>query len=601
MSLKRQFKSFPWGSLGRPESLGELLHKWRQQRAAVGFLPQRPLVSLIIVDDGSASESALSDSLGALSFQSYPHWEAVVVTSGRAVIDGEWRNSVRWITADNGMSEAEKRNFGASHTQGDWVGFIRAGDVLSPVTLFLAIAETVRHPQTQLIYTHEAAIDDEGKKVVSFYSKPAHSWFNLIHFNYIGNFWLVKGDLLSRLSGFRSAAGVHCGHDFLLRASESDSKFHLLPFFLYYPRGGGRITAGDEVLARVVEEHLARLEITASVRLEDGRIKVHPRGSLEVGLVSAIICFKDKAEWTIKSIDHLCRRAGNVPLEIFLVNNGSTSEERFKVEEYLSRVRVPIKIVDYGAPFNFAEMHNVIAREHARGRYLLALNNDVFLEKGDLSEWVAWAELPWVGTVGICLRHAHGDVQHGGLRAFFGGTARLARIGHEVGEDDLTRQNREVFGNTFAATLFKKETFDEIGGLRALDLPNGFGDVAFNFDCLRLGLKNIFLGHFEGVHLESASRGTTYEYWEEVIVEREYADLLQRMLREDLGYSRVPGIDLSVPEFTRAWVLVKVREKLPWLKPVKVAAKKMLRELGLRGDNALTKYENAHSRAEKQH
>ena len=67
-------------------------------------------------------------------------------------------------------------------------------------------------------------------------------------------------------------------------------------------------------------------------------------------------------------------------------------------------------------------MHNRAVSEHCLGEFLFLLNNDVFLE-GDwtLDEMVAWARLDWVGTVGICLRYSHGAIQHGGIRARFGG------------------------------------------------------------------------------------------------------------------------------------------------------------------------------------
>ena len=79
----------------------------------------------------------------------------------------------------------------------------------------------------------------------------------------------------------------------------------------------------------------------------------------------------------------------------------------------------------------------------------------------------------------------------------------MARIGHTNDEDEFVFETHEVFANTFAACLFKRTTFDAIGGLRALDLPNGFGDVVFNFECLTRGWHNLYLGHLEGTHLDT--------------------------------------------------------------------------------------------------
>ncbi len=124
-----------------------------------------------------------------------------------------------------------------------------------------------------------------------------------------------------------------------------------------------------------------------------------------------------------------------------------------------------------------------------------------------------------------------------------------------------------------------------MGGLRSLDLPNGFGDVAFSFECLRRGLKNIYLGYLEATHLESASRGRRYEDWEECVIEREYPDILQRMIREDLGINRVPLRENSLVHSIQETFLSQVREKMPWLKPLKSAARTGLRSLQRQGDN----------------
>jgi GT2 family glycosyltransferase len=248
----------------------------------------------------------------------------------------------------------------------------------------------------------------------------------------------------------------------------------------------------------------------------------------------------------------------------------------------------PAKLVSYHGAFNFGHMHNTVIREHVRGDLLLLLNNDVFLdERSDLAEWAAWAAQPWVGTVGILLRYAHGQVQHSGIRARFGGEARLVRLGHSSAEQSFVYESREVFANTFAACLLKRSVFEAIGGLRQVDMANGFGDVAFNFDCLRRGWHNLYLGHLQGMHLESASRGAgaSYEYWEERELEREYPEILERMLRSDFGYDTVPSHDHSIARAIGQALRIKFRQSTPWLDPLKPAVKKLLWNLQQRRHN----------------
>jgi hypothetical protein len=68
----------------------------------------------------------------------------------------------------------------------------------------------------------------------------------------------------------------------------------------------------------------------------------------------------------------------------------------------------------------------------------------------------------------------------------------------------------------------------------------------------------------------------SYEYWEERLLEREYPEILEAMLRSDYGYDRVPGADISVPTVVGQALRLKFRESTTWLNPVKPAIKKLV-------------------------
>lgn len=422
----------------------------------------------------------------------------------------------------------------AKSATGDWLMFLDSDDVLSPVALFVVADAIRRRPDAKVVYSHEKTHDGR------FFSKAAWSPFSLLHFNAIGGAWWIERRELERLGGITDATDPQ---SLFLRVDPAATT--LVPFFLLYRAKGPALRIG------VVESQRARLAPPPERRR-----------------VTAIICFRDRAEWTCECLENLRRRSTGVDLEVLLVDNESKPEERRRVEATTRTLGLSAKFLDYPHPFNFAAMHNEAVKS-ATGDILLLLNNDVFWKKGELAEMAGWASLPWAGTVGMCLRFSDGKIQHAGLRAFFGGAGRLARVSHCQSEDELTPLNREVFGTSFAACAVSKAKFLEIGGLRPRDLPNGFGDVAFGFECRRRGWRNLYLGHLEGTHLESASRGAVYEYWEEIVVEREYPEQLQAMLREDLGFDRVPGQDTSLRGFLRDWALVQAREKFPWLKSLK--------------------------------
>lgn len=524
-----------------------------------------------MVLEGAPSVKHLRDCISALKLQSYSRWELLIVTPKKSpeVSDlvsemGEGRISYREVALEK---PCDLKNFAASQMDGDWVGFVEAEDVLSPAALFL-LARSIEQNTVDLIYTNEVKIDQSSRLLSDFLSKPEYSWFDLIHFNYIGHFWVVRKTLFEALDGFKNTA--YSDHEFLLRASEKTNYFKLEPTFLYYRREGKQNPSDKSAQASIVKEHLIRKKFSAEVgvthRGNQSFIRVKPKvAKPRSHLLSVVICFRDKAELTNKCLKSLARQVGEVPVEVILVNNQSSAEEINRVEEAMKRLSLSIKLVSYGHPFNYAEMNNWAVRNFSRGDVLLFLNNDVSLNShACLDEWVAWAMQGWAGTVGILLSHPDGKIQHGGLRARWGNINGMFMLDHVRSEKDFVFESREVFGSTFAACMSKKTTFESVGGLRSLDYPNAFSDVAYNFECKKRGLRNLYLGSIEGTHLESASRGLNYEYWEECGIEKEYPKIIQEMLRFDLGYDRIPNPNtkLSLKQFVRSGVAASLSKRL---------------------------------------
>jgi len=582
---------FPWASLGRRESLREFEQKCRDQRGRVGLIAPAPRISIIVPVTSSIPPANFELTLQSLREQTYSQIDVLVLggrgtSVHRSIVESLGDERFRARTLDPTPTQAALKNRALEETKGDWWGIVDAGDVLSPVAIYLAVIEINAKEAPDLVYTNEAVVDESLKSITSFLSKPEFSWFDLAHLNYLGRFWLVRRSLAEQAGNFDEATGAHHEQDFLLRLCERSEHFRLCPYFAYYRRTPFRIEGANAKQIELVKSHLARKGLAADVLLNEKtkkgtRLRVTPRGAnLESQTVSAIICFRDRSDWTIRSLENLARQRGKAKLEVFLVDNGSRADERAKVQAVAGSFDFPVSLLRYDGAFNFAAMHNLVVRNHCRGEFVFLLNNDVFLSGShQLDDLVAWAGQRWVGTVGILLRYPEGGVQHAGLRALYGGEARLARVGNSQQEDIFSLGSREVFGNSFAACLLRKETYLKVGGLREVDYPNGFGDVIFNFECLRHGLKNLYLGYIEGVHMESASRGVDYEYWEECGIEREYPDILQKMLRADLGFDRVPGGDFKLKSLVRQAIGQTVRERMAWLQPLEPHVRRLIKQL----------------------
>lgn len=401
----------------------------------------------------------------------------------------------------------------AAAATGDWIGFLPPGDRLNPTAVYelLRAAE----PGVDVLYAHEIRM---GARPI-LVTKPDFSPFTLEHANYIGNFFLVRRSLYRPGDPWTLLRGL---------ASEGRT-FRLVPSYLLH-------TAAPYPALR----------------------QVTPPPLGERPTVSAVVCFKDRADLTI---DCVSRLSG---VQIILVNNRSQPAERARVAEWAARHGAVL--VDKDMPFNYARLHNESIREQAHGEFLFFLNNDVLLPRAfPLDTLLAWAKRPDVGTVGFTLRYPDGRLQHGGLGASPGGIDRHVRIAPVQDENPICRATREVFANTLAACLVSRRNFEEWGGLREHDVPNGFGDVVFHFEGLKRGKRHLFLASLEAQHLESATRGRTYEYWEECFVAREYPALITSMLERDWSWRPLtPKLSETALSFLKTVVRARFPELGRW-------------------------------------
>lgn len=563
--------------MGRPESTDELLQKLKGQRAAAATLKEAPLFTLVVPLMEEVDLEHFSQFLSSLRAQSYPFWEAVFVTRGAmspskilAFHDKfEGSSHFRWLEMSAESSLCDLKNEGVARANGDYWLIADGDSIIHPSALYLFATETMSRPGADVLYCNEVEMGADSSGTVAFISKPEFSWVDAIHFPYLNRLVVVKKAASS--DRFDGVFPKYHEADHAFRLIEQEKVFRQLPYFLYYQRSSKESPILSE-WQRVVETHLRRKGFPATLEIfreaERDLLKVTPILSRASDrLVSVVVCFRNKVELTQRAVEHLSRQNRNVRLEFILMNNESEENEVKRLAEALGKSEINFKIVDYPYPFNFARMNNTAIREHARGEFILLLNNDVFWHgEKTLDAMVAWAATPSIGTVGIRLVYPDGRLQHAGLYARFGGEARLARVSNNQHEDRFTPETHGVFVNTFAAAIFRRPLFDKIGGLRELEFANGFGDVVFNFECLKLGLENIYLGHVVAEHVESASRGQQYEYWEEVGLEREFPEILAKMLRQDIGENRNPGYDIALGNTLREAISQGLTAKAPRLK-----------------------------------
>jgi GT2 family glycosyltransferase len=129
---------------------------------------------------------------------------------------------------------------------------------------------------------------------------------------------------------------------------------------------------------------------------------------------------------------------------------------------------------------------NNLAVTESSGEYLLFLNDDTAVLESDwLREMVSICKQDNVGAVGTKLIHKNGTIQSAGtayLKSGSGFHVFENLLDSETGYFNLHNVIREVYSNTSACLLTKKEIFSEIGGFDInFDLFYGDGDL-----CLKI-------------------------------------------------------------------------------------------------------------------
>lgn len=225
-------------------------------------------------------------------------------------------------------------------------------------------------------------------------------------------------------------------------------------------------------------------------------------------LVSIIIPNKDHIEDLSNCIDSILQKTTYSSYEIIIVENNSQEKETFDYYNVLKQKEC-IKIVTFEKEFNYSAINN-LAAAHAKGEYLIFLNNDTQIITPDwMEKLLEEAQKPEVGVVGAKLYYSDDTIQHAGVILGLGGIAGHAHVGNK--KEDAGYQNRliatqEMTAVTAACCIVKKEIFEKVDGFDE-NLAVAFNDIDFCLKVKQAGYRNIFQAQVCLYHDESKSRG----------------------------------------------------------------------------------------------
>ncbi len=216
--------------------------------------------------------------------------------------------------------------------------------------------------------------------------------------------------------------------------------------------------------------------------------------------------------------------------DIVIVDNGATDPAMLACMEQMA-ARSDIRVIRHDAPFNFAELCNLGARQ-ARYDMLLFLNDDVEALDGDwLDAMLAFAAHPDVGVVGARLLYPSRALQHAGVA-----TNLVPGPGHPwrgMGEAEwrdhpLIAAAGEVDAVTGACLMIGRALFDALGGFDERAFAVTLNDVDLCLKARGRGLKVIYAPQATLLHKEGQSRRRDDDPAEQARRERELAVFYDR-------------------------------------------------------------------------
>jgi GT2 family glycosyltransferase len=468
----------------------------------------------------------LMAAVNSVRSQYYPHWQLCIADDAssraetRQALDeiarlGDSRIRIRRLKKNLGIAEAS--NAALALARGDYVGLLDHDDELTRDAI-LEMARAIDTQNADLIYSDEDKLDENGRHVEAHF-KPDFSLDYLFSNNYICHFAVIRRSLLVKLGGIRSGFEGAQDFDLMLRLSEHTDRIAHIPKVLYHWRKIPGSTAADSAAKpqtsqaglRALSESLRRRGITATAEMGPypNTFRVH-RTIAGEPLVSILIPFRDQADLLRQCVSSILEKTRYRNFEVLCIDNSSADPKTHAIIKALGERDPRIRFLHHPKPFNYSEINN-FGRRHARGEFLLLLNNDTEVMS---TEWVEamleHAQRPEVGIVGTKLLYPDKTIQHGGVVIGLGGVAGHAhamRYADDPGYFGRAQLMQNLSAVTFACAMIRRDVYDRLGGLDETNLAVAFNDIDFCLRAREEGYLIVYTPYATLIHHESKSRG----------------------------------------------------------------------------------------------
>lgn len=483
-----------------------------------------PLIS-VVVPAYRTPEKFLCQMIDSLLEQTYKNWELCIANGSpedeemSRVLEAYAKRDprVRYENLKENLGIAENTNAAFAMAEGEFVGLLDHDDLLAPNALYEVVAALNREPDTDALYTDEDKVTTDLEEHFQPHLKPDFNLDLLRSNNYICHFFVARRTIVEKTGGFRREFDGAQDHDFIFRCVEQSRRVTHVPEILYHWRTHKASTADNpaskmyafEAGKRAIEAHLKRMGVEGNVsHTKDlGFFRVQYPVQ-DKPLVSIIIPNKDEKEALKTCLDSIFEKTTYQNYEILIIENNSTTEEIFHYYKELSK-NPRIRLLRWKKEFNYAAINNYGVR-HAKGDYLLFLNNDVKVIHPEwLTEMLGVCQRKEVGAVGAKLLYPDNTIQHAGCVVGLGGIAGHLFVdmpANRTGYLHKASLLQDLSAVTAACMMMKKEVFIQAGEFTE-ELSVAFNDVDLCLKVRKEGYLIVYDPYVELYHMESKTRG----------------------------------------------------------------------------------------------
>ena len=485
----------------------------------------KPTIS-VILPVFNPPERYLREAIESVLKQVYPCWELCIADDAstkpyirdilKEYAAKDKRIKVVFRNENGHISRAS--NSALEIATGEFIALLDRDDLLTRDALYEVAFVLNMHPETDMIYSDEDKIEDNGKVREPFF-KPDWCPDSFLSRMYTAHLGVYRRSLVNEIGGFRVGYEGSQDYDLVLRLTEKTEKIFHIPKILYHWRIHSDSTASS-LTNKIYATDAAQKALSEAIhrRGEPGKVIPTPGGHhivrykiSDFNLISIIIPTKDLANVLDNCLFSIFEKTQYPNYEVIVIDNGSTkAATQVVINKWKNQEPDRFKCEQLNIPFNYSKINNY-AVNLARGEYLLFLNNDTEVLTPDwLDAMVEQAQRACIGAVGALLLYPDDKtIQHAGLVLGIVGVAGHSHKYHDYQAPGYFYQIKTVNNYsavTAACLMCRRKVFEAVGGFEE-ELAVAFNDVDL---CLKIkdkGYRNIYLPHVVLYHYESKSRG----------------------------------------------------------------------------------------------